>query len=41
MKNILNNMYLFIHQSICDSITSNKFPQCYSKSMIIPINDYP
>ena len=37
MKNILNTIYLFIHQIICDSITSNTFPQCYKKSMIIPI----
>ena len=37
MKNILNTMYLFINQIICDSITSNTFPQCYNKSMIIPI----
>ena len=37
MKNILNNMYLFIHQIMCDSITSNTFPQFYNKSMIIPI----
>ena len=37
MKNILNTIYLFIHQIICDSITSNTFPQCYKKSIIIPI----
>ena len=37
MKNILNTIYLFIHQIICDSIISNTFPQCYTKSMIIPI----
>ena len=37
MKNILNTIYLFIHQIIFDSITSNTFPQCYKKSMIIPI----
>ena len=37
MTNILNIIYLFIHQIICDSITSNTFPQCYTKSMIIPI----
>ena len=39
MTNILNTIYLFIHQIICDSITYlfNTFPQCYTQSMIIPI----
>ena len=37
MENILNTIYLLIHQIICDSIISNTFPQCYTKSMIISI----
>ena len=37
MKNILNTIYRFIHKLICDSITSNTFPQYYKQAMIIPI----
>ena len=37
MTNILNTIYLCIHQMICDSTTSNKCPHCYKHDMIIPI----
>ena len=37
MKNILNTSYLYIHQIICDSITSSKFTQCYKQAISIHI----